>query len=634
MIRSPEKWRIFSRPGRKGFLVSAAIFLFLFLPLTWSASLWYEGMLIRGRKAQETARLNLHGNALTAAINKRFALLEGLWAFALANPEPAALKARFDTFAAALHDVTTGIRNLALAPGGVVRLIYPLAGNEKALGHDLVNDPHPQIGEAAKRAIITRETTVGGPYELRQGGMGLVARKAVFVNGTFWGLATMVIDIDPILEEAGLNTRGGDLVMALRDSSGRPFFGEGGVFDRDPVSLPVWLPEGYWELGGVPPGGWRGAVRRSYPLFRSGGLIIAFLLSVIGALIINRQTHLTQEVGKRTADLTLANERLNREIEEHRRAEETLRESEERFRVVASNTPDHLFVQDSELRYLLVVNPQLGLTEQDMIGRTDYDFLQKEEADKLTTTKRQVMETGKPLHFETSLVSKAGTPEFFDGTYVPRLDARGRVDGLIGYFRNVTEFKKTEQMLQRNEQVLRLFVEYSPAAIAMFDRDMKYIVASRRYLADYNLAEQNLVGRSHYDVYPEIPERWREIHRRCLAGAIERCDEDPFPRADGRLDWVRWEIRPWYEKAGEIGGVILFSEVITERKKVEMELKRHREHLEKLVKERTAELESKIAEIERMNRLFVGRELRMAELKERIRELEAKIGARGGRQGD
>ena len=100
----------------------------------------------------------------------------------------------------------------------------------------------------------------------------------------------------------------------------------------------------------------------------------------------------------------------------------------------------------------------------------------------------------------------------------------------------------------------------------MLDRDMKYITASRRYLIDYDLAIQDIAGLSHYEVFPEIPERWRQIHQRCLAGAIEKADEDMFPRQSGRLDWVRWEIRPWYESNGSVGGIIIFSEVITERK--------------------------------------------------------------------
>jgi len=134
---------------------------------------------------------------------------------------------------------------------------------------------------------------------------------------------------------------------------------------------------------------------------------------------------------------------------------------------------------------------------------------------------------------------------------------------------NETERKRIQEELQHNEQVLRLFVENSPAAIAMFDREMKYLVVSRRFLSDYELGDQNVIGRSYYEVFPEIPERWKEIHRRCLAGETERADEDPFPRTSGKLDWVRWEIRPWYETYGEIGGIILFSEVVTERKQAE-----------------------------------------------------------------
>ncbi len=120
-----------------------------------------------------------------------------------------------------------------------------------------------------------------------------------------------------------------------------------------------------------------------------------------------------------------------------------------------------------------------------------------------------------------------------------------------------------EENSRSQELTLKLFVEYAPAAIAMFDTKMRYIAASRRYLTDYRLGEINVIGHSHYEIFPEIPERWKNIHQRCLAGAIEHADTDPFPREDGTLDWVRWEIHPWYNQKGEIGGIILFSEVIT-----------------------------------------------------------------------
>lgn len=128
--------------------------------------------------------------------------------------------------------------------------------------------------------------------------------------------------------------------------------------------------------------------------------------------------------------------------------------------------------------------------------------------------------------------------------------------------------QKLEQMelneaIHKNERILRLFVEHSPASIAMFDNQMHYLVASRRYLTDYNLGQLNVIGLFHYEVFPEISDRWKEYHRRGLAGETLKEDNDPFPRGNGKTDWVRWEIRPWYESETQIGGIILFSEVIT-----------------------------------------------------------------------
>ncbi len=150
----------------------------------------------------------------------------------------------------------------------------------------------------------------------------------------------------------------------------------------------------------------------------------------------------------------------------------------------------------------------------------------------------------------------------------------------------------TQAALHQSERQLRLFVEHSPAAIAMFDNDMRYLVVSLRWRSDFRLCEEDLIGRSHYDVFPDIPQRWKEIHRRCLGGAVEKCDADPFLRADGTTDWVRWEMRPWNTTHGDIGGVILFVEIITEKVLTQAELQASRERLEMLSRELIATQES------------------------------------------
>lgn len=145
---------------------------------------------------------------------------------------------------------------------------------------------------------------------------------------------------------------------------------------------------------------------------------------------------------------------------------------------------------------------------------------------------------------------------------------------VVAFCRDITPRKQDENALREQGELLRLFVEHAPAAVAMLDTDLRYVIASRRWRSDYKLGEVPIIGRSHYEVFPEIPERWREIHRRGLAGEVMRCEEDAFLRADGQTDWLRWEIHPWRHASGEIGGIIMFTEVITRPRQSEERFRR------------------------------------------------------------
>lgn len=128
--------------------------------------------------------------------------------------------------------------------------------------------------------------------------------------------------------------------------------------------------------------------------------------------------------------------------------------------------------------------------------------------------------------------------------------------------------------LQRSEERLRLFIWHTPAAVAILDKDLRYLQYSARWLSDYRLGDRDLTGLSHYEVFPEIPPHWREIFQRCLEGAVNKCEEAQFLRADGSADYVRWEIHPWYTDHQEVGGLIMFTEVITDRKNQERKIVR------------------------------------------------------------
>ncbi len=133
--------------------------------------------------------------------------------------------------------------------------------------------------------------------------------------------------------------------------------------------------------------------------------------------------------------------------------------------------------------------------------------------------------------------------------------------------------KSNRQTLADDETLLRQFVQHTPAAVAMFDTEMRCLQASDRWLADYGLTGRNIAGLSYHQMFPQLPDYWKEVYRNVLAGAPEQCERDPIPRGDGSMEWLQWEARPWRQPDGSVGGLILFTQFITERIHIEEALR-------------------------------------------------------------
>jgi len=175
-------------------------------------------------------------------------------------------------------------------------------------------------------------------------------------------------------------------------------------------------------------------------------------------------------------------------------------------------------------------------------------------------------EKGSLKDYEMRFKSKTGELVYISLNAIIIHDADGNPNHLDGSYRDITIHKRMEDQLIEHKAQLALFIEHSPVSLAMFDNEMRYIATSRRWLYDYNLEGEKLEGKTHYEIIPDISEHWKDIHQRCLKGAIEKNEEDIFTRSDGSKEWIRWEIHPWYKANNEIGGIIMFTEMITARK--------------------------------------------------------------------
>jgi PAS domain S-box-containing protein len=287
--------------------------------------------------------------------------------------------------------------------------------------------------------------------------------------------------------------------------------------------------------------------------------------------------------------------KVARDITESKRADEVRRISEARYHVLFEHAPDGIVITNPQGYYL-----DTNLSMCRMIGYSRDEFIGLHISD--------IVVPSEIAHIDPSLKSVNATADHYREWKFRRKD--GRVfaadvtatvmpDGkLMGMVRDVTERKRVEGALQEREEQLRLYAAYSPAAIAMLDRDMKYLVVSRRWMEVYRLEEESIIGRSHYELFPEISERWKKIHQRCLGGAVEKCDEEAFLRADGNTNWIRWEVRPWRGADGSIGGIIIFSEDISERKAASEQIHQLNVELEQRVIERTQQLETANKELE------------------------------------
>lgn len=144
-------------------------------------------------------------------------------------------------------------------------------------------------------------------------------------------------------------------------------------------------------------------------------------------------------------------------------------------------------------------------------------------------------------------------------------DDKNNVIGYLGIARDISKEKEAIKDLVYEKSRLQAFVEHAPAAVAMFDTQIRYLAVSKRWVEDYKLEHTEIIGKSHYEVFPNISDEWKQIHQNCLSGAVQKNDEDSWiPEGWTHRQYLKWEVRPWFLSDGSIGGIMMFTQDITE----------------------------------------------------------------------
>jgi PAS domain S-box-containing protein len=280
-----------------------------------------------------------------------------------------------------------------------------------------------------------------------------------------------------------------------------------------------------------------------------------------------------------------------REVTRLKKVEEKLTETLINYYSIAQNSPLAVIVMDKEGKvnfWNTSAESIFGWKSTEVLGISS-PFLLPDKVEEYKNVRARILEGESISNFETVRKHKNGSLVHVNFTASPYRDKDGQITGILAVIEDITDRKEAVEKLRMSEQKLKLFVEFAPAAIAMFDTEMRYIAVSRRYIQDFRLGTTDIIGRSHYEIFPEITDEIKAIHQRCLKGATEKSDESCFTRADGTMDWLRWEVLPWHEKEDKVGGILLFTELITQRIAIEKALKASEERY-RIISENSADV--------------------------------------------
>jgi PAS domain S-box-containing protein len=513
-----------------------------------------------------------HANALQRSIDRA---LSATYALAALVRQGNGIVRDFDTVANKMLPFYPGTSSLQLAPRGVVQSIVPLAGNEQAIGHDLLKDP-----ARTKAAIVARDTrklTLDGPFDLLQGGQGAVGRLPVFLDDakggpSFWGFASVLIRFPEVLETARffeLKEQGfaWELWRIHPDTGQKQIIGASSSTALiDPVVKPLQVPNATWTLAVAPQEGWFNPLRLS--IRAALGMLFSLLLAYLAKLLAESRIHkqgLEALVAQRTAEVRSREADLNRAQSMAQvgswvldPATKELRGSAQALRMLGANGSEPIDYK----AFLKLVHPDDRQTV-DLASRASLK--------------------GEPYDIEYRILAGAATHWVHSHAELT-FDADGRLSNASGTIQDITERKRREQDLLR----FRLAMDAIPDAIYVVDR------ASMRFV-DINAAACTMRSQTREEMLALGPEGVLSTSRAELertydsviaGGAAAEPVEMLRQRKDGTQVLV--ELRRRALRSGEGWTIVTVVRDITVRRRTEEALHAAEEQFRGLVEQSIA----------------------------------------------
>ncbi|MEW5767577.1 MAG: PAS domain S-box protein [bacterium] len=330
------------------------------------------------------------------------------------------------------------------------------------------------------------------------------------------------------------------------------------------------------------------------------------------------------ELRKRLAKLEGERGGTQPDITEKKKAEAALKESEEKFRDLAEESPNMIFInQRGRVVYANRRCEEIMSYKREEFYDPEFDFITliaPEFRDLIRSNFRRHTEGHEIAPCEYALITKEG--KRIEAIITSKLMKYEGENAILGIVTDITQCKKTEEYLKK----YRFMVESAHDAIFLKDLESRYIIANNKALEAFGLSREEVIGKNDYELMPNREEAEKNVADDQYVYKTGKPTEvtKHMTGVDGRECWFQAIKVPQFDDKGNITGLVGIARDISKEKRLEKELEKHREHLEDLVKERTEQLKEKVAEMERFIDIAVGRELKMAEMEKETESLRSK----------